>query len=313
MSLLTLNLHAEYHPFMLDYIYEFEKSFLEIFPETKLKKGNLILLKRKMLRAFRHIYSHLPVKNIKLPRYMKQGKSFSILCGSDFAYCIPSCFFSEENYLYIFDHWPWANQVLVDWVNLFSIDKVFFSALQSTELFNEHFNAEKPRGVWVPEGIYAQNYYAQTPAQKDIDVIEFGRRYETYHEKISPVLSKMGYTHYFQRGKINDPLSRSKISICFPSSITHPERSGYISTMTLRYLQSMISKCLVVGKMPYDMQFLFDYNPIIEVDDDYPDKQILDILRSYSDYLPLIEKNYQTVMGHHLWAHRLKAIQQHIL
>jgi hypothetical protein len=315
MSLLVLNKCTEYHPFLLDYIYEFEDSFSEFFPKTRLNKGNFLLLKRWILRAFRHIYRYLLIENISFPDYMKQGERFSILCGNDFAYCIPSCFFSKKNYLYIFDHWPRANQVLVDWVKLFSIDKVFFSALQSTELFNEHFNSDKPRGVWIPEGINPKSYYAQIVEEKDIDVIEFGRRYDTYHERILPALNKMGYTHYFQliSGKINNPLSRSKISICFPSSITHPERSEHISTMTLRYLQSMISKCLIVGKMPYDMQFIFDYNPVIEVDEDNPDKQILNILNNYSDYLPLIEKNYETVMSHHLWTHRLELIRQHII
>jgi hypothetical protein len=70
-------------------------------------------------------------------------------------------------------------------------------------------------------------------------------------------------------------LANSKISICVPSDITHPERTGNISTITNRYLQSMASKCLILGKLPHDMLHLFDYNHIIEIDEENPVLQIV--------------------------------------
>jgi len=313
MSTLTLIANVEQHPFMFDYLYEFQSAFTTAFPDAVVRPGKHIRLKRQFFRAFRHIYRHLPLQRLMLPQRLRAGATFSVLCGCDFAYCVPSSLFAKNNYLYIFDAWPRDNQVLVDYVRLFSTSKVFFSAQQSADNFNRCCAEKEPKGVWVPEGIYTENYAARPYDEKDIDVIEFGRRYESYHARMLPALQANGYVHYDKRGKINDPLSRAKVSICFPSSITNPERSEDVSTMTLRYLQSMVSKCLVVGALPLDMGSLFDYQPVIEADLANPDRQILDILKDFSDYIPLVERNYTTVMANHQWSNRMQTIRQHIL
>jgi hypothetical protein len=128
-----------------------------------------------------------------------------------------------------------------------------------------------------------------------------------------PALNKAGYVHHDRGGRVLSALlARAKVSICFPSSVTHPERSEAISTMTLRYLQSMASKCLVVGSMPYDMKKLFDYPAVIEADPDRPDEQLVEILRHFDDYIPLIERNHEAVVNGHQWANRMQTIRQHI-
>src|SRR5690606_35892243 len=70
-----------------------------------------------------------------------------------------------------------------------------------------------------------------------------------------------------------DSLARAKISLCFPKSVTHPEIANSISKVTMRYFQSMASKSLILGKAPADMKELFDYNPVIEIDEAAPVKQ----------------------------------------
>jgi hypothetical protein len=313
MQNLVLIANVEQHPFMLDYLHEFQSAFAEAFPDAVVHPGRGIRFKRQFFRLFRHTYRYLPFRRIGLPESLRRGSSFSAICGNDFAYCMPSSFVGKNNYLYVFDAWPRDNQVLVDCVRLFAIRKVFFSALQSTENFNRAFQKKGAKGVWVPEGIYAQNYTAHPYADKNIDVIQFGRRYEKYYARIVPALEAANRVHYDKRGgELNEPLSRAKISICFPSSLTHPERSEYISTMTLRYLQSIVSKCLIVGSLPYDMRRLFDYNPVVEADLNNPEDQILDILRNFPDYIPLIEKNYASVIAQHQWSSRMETIRQHL-
>jgi hypothetical protein len=313
MSALTLIANVEQHPFMFDYLYEFQSAFAKAFPHAAIRPGKHIRAKRQFFRAFRHLYRHFPLRRLTLPQRFRVGSTFSVMCGSDFAYCLPSSLSAKSSYLYIFDAWPRDNEVLVDYVRLFSINKIFFSAQQSTENFNRSCIEKEPKGVWVPEGIYAENYAARPYNEKDIDVIEFGRRYESYHARILPALQAHGHVHYDKRGKINIPLSKARISICFPSSITNPERSEDISTMTLRYLQSMVSKCLVVGALPLDMRNLFDYQPVVEADLANPERQILDILKNFGDFIPLIERNYASVMANHQWSNRMQIIRQHIL
>jgi hypothetical protein len=105
-------------------------------------------------------------------------------------------------------------------------------------------------------------------------------------------------------------LARSKVSICFPSSITHPERAGKIETMTIRYLQSMVSKNLIIGKTPEEMITLFGYNPVIEVDMEDPVSQLNEILNNYNEYTGLIEKNYSAVVKDHTWRNRWQSIKE---
>ena len=137
---------------------------------------------------------------------------------------------------------------------------------------------------------------------------------------ISPVLEKAGKTYLYEKekGGIVFPsreefvagLARSKISICFPSSMTHPDRAGDVETMTTRYLQSMISKCLVLGHAPAEMVELFGYNPVVEMDMADPAGQIVEMLRDYASYLPFIEKNFSLVSEDHTWAKRWDRMAQ---
>jgi hypothetical protein len=133
-----------------------------------------------------------------------------------------------------------------------------------------------------------------------------------------PALKKAGKTYVYEteKGKIIFPgreefvrgLARARVSICVPSSITHPERAGDIETMTIRYLQSIASKCLVLGHAPAEMVELFGYNPVVEIDMSDPVGQVLDILGRYEDYLPLIERNFDRVSREHTWENRWKGM-----
>ena len=72
----------------------------------------------------------------------------------------------------------------------------------------------------------------------------------------------------------------------------------------------MVSKCLVVGHAPNEMIELFGYNPVIEIDILNPTQQLESILKNYSDYLPLIEKNYEQVLQNHTWENRWNQIKK---
>ncbi len=164
------------------------------------------------------------------------------------------------------------------------------------------------------------DYRFRDYSRKDIDVLAFGRKYDQHHEQVVDDLEESGFTYLYEKQKGDivfkdrlafiDGLARTKISICVPSNITHPERSGTISTMTIRYLQSMASKTLIVGIMPEEMKLLFDYTPIIPIDMDCPAGQLTAILKDFDRDIPLIERNYAFIREHHTWAHRWNSIRQ---
>ena len=89
-------------------------------------------------------------------------------------------------------------------------------------------------------------------------------------------------------------LGDAKISVCFPRSMTNPEIAGDVETMTLRYLESIAARSLIVGHCPTEMLDLFGYNPVIESDVSDPAGQIDAILSNLPGYADLIERNYHS-------------------
>jgi hypothetical protein len=173
---------------------------------------------------------------------------------------------------------------------------------------------------WVPEGVEPDRYPYRPSAEKDIDVLQFGRKWDSYHEKVLEPLASEGKSYLYEKVKgqiifpsraaFLDALARTRISLCFPSSVTHPERAGDVCTMTSRYLESMAAKCLVVGIQPPEMDLLFDHAPVIPADPDDPAGQLLDILAHFDDYTDLIERNHRAVCEHHTWRRRWEQMER---
>lgn len=245
---------------------------------------------------------------------------FAAMISGDFWLMIPAGFRSRRNYIYMYDVWPRFQRWIFPMLDFFNIDYVFFSARQVYEDYLRQCPDNSCRAMWLPEALNAEEYHFKPTDRRSIDVLEFGRSYDRYHELIAGPLSRAGKNHIYRKpgmpvlfpGKpaFTAALADSRIVICVPSDISHPQRAEYISTMTLRYLQAMASKCLVVGIMPSDMEEIFGYVPIIEIDMEDAGTQILEILEQYERYLPLIEQNYQQVLAKHQWTNRWEVIRQ---
>jgi len=246
---------------------------------------------------------------------------FAIMMGFHVLMCVPYFMFPGRKSFYLFDAWPANHPRILQFVQSWEVDHVFVSSSQAAERLNQQSGTR--RFIWMPEGVSPEKYRRRPYAEKDIDVLHLGRRYDPYHSQIVTALENHKKTYLYERqrgqvifptrGEFLDGLARSKISICVPCSITHPDRAGDIETMTMRYLQSMASKCLVVGHTPAEMIELFGYNPVIEIDKKNPDKQLLELLNRFDDYVPLIEKNYAAVTSEHTWHNRWQQIARIIL
>lgn len=220
--------------------------------------------------------------------------------------------------IYLFDAWPKDYNRILRFVHECKITRVFVSARQSSEDLNK--STTDTTFYHVPEGIEPSAYHAARYDAKDIDVLALGRKYDRYHDIIRPVMEDQGRTYLYEyfkgeiifpdREGLIDGLSRTKISICVPGSVTHPERSGHVETMTMRYLQSMVSKCLVVGQAPAEMISLFGYNPVINIDWKDPAGQIVDLLKNFHLHIPLIERNHREVLSRHTWTDRFQQIKR---
>lgn len=250
-----------------------------------------------------------------------QRDLFLVSMGVDPSKCVPYFWQRGRKSMYLFDAWPSRYPDIARFVADWQVDHLFVSASQSAARLGDAVT--QCTVEWVPEGIDPACYRQCPVSQRDIDVLQLGRKYDQYHDLIVGELARSAHVYLFEkrprhlvfptRDAFIDGLARTKISICVPSSITHPARAGDVATMTVRYLQSMASKCLVLGHAPLEMIELFGYNPVIEIDGSDPVGQLRHLLDRYDDYVALIERNFAAVVTHHTWRQRWQRICMQIL
>lgn len=314
----------EQGPVALDTVIEFKEAILSggfihvtaTHPHSYISQKTYIAwtkLQKYIPESFKKCYFSLNTKILGCKRHY-----FNVLLGQEWNLCFPYMLFPGEKSVYLFDAWPCSHKEIVQFVSVHKISHVFVSSSQVAAKLKSMMG--EAVFSWVPEGINPRLYMQREYLAKDIDILELGRKYDAYHDGIVQAMKSDGRIHLYEktkgvvvfpsRGNLIDGLARTKISICVPSSITHPERSGNIETMTVRYLESMASKCLVVGHAPQEMVELFGYNPVVEIDMENPVQQIRSILDNFDDYIPLIEKNYTETVANHTWGKRWEQIAE---
>ncbi|WP_231427183.1 hypothetical protein [Pedobacter sp. Leaf250] len=310
-------LQTNVHQYSGDCIDEFYQYLISKYPDNVfIKDVGWLKFKVLWIGIFRRLLRYFKPR-ILLP--INKKINFSAQIGPDLKMCIPDFFLARQNYIYMFDAWPRFHHELGEMFDLMNVKTVFFSSRDVTYHYQKNTDSIC-KAYWVPEGINATEYHYLPYTDKTIDVLEFGRTYKSYHDIIVGPLAEARKQHLFTTAdkrilfetklEFKNALSKTKICICVPSNITHPERAENISTMTLRYLQCMASKCLIVGIMPPEMNELFDYMPMIEIDSENPGLQIMDILTNYESYHHIIERNYQIVNEKHQWLNRWKFIEE---
>lgn len=299
------------HHVSMDLYYEFEKRIIDK-PSWEIING----VGSIQARVLRQLLKFIPP--ILIP--IKKHKNYVVI-GYQKEKFFPYFHFNADlKVLWMYDAWEPLFDDIEKTIRAYKINLVFTASKQSADYFNT-LNIPNFQSHWIPEGIDVTQYQFIPYQERTTDVLQLGRKWNAYHEKIKVIENNLVYKYEKKAGQIIFPsreeflfgLANSKISICVPSNITHPNITGSISTITNRFLQSMASKCLIVGKVPHDMLHLFDYNPIVEIDEENPIAQIESILSNFDVYIPLIEKNYETVKNFHNWDNRVSQIEKHIL
>lgn len=158
------------------------------------------------------------------------------------------------------DVWPATWDHLVRYARALRLTHLFVTARQSADAVR----ALRPpcRVAWCPEGLPAGEIPYRPRAERDLDVIQFGRRHPGVHEELAALAARRGWSYVFEpsRGQLVAPrreqllelISRAKVSIAYPRASTDPEMARGVSTMTLRYLESLAAGARVVGESPSD-------------------------------------------------------------
>jgi hypothetical protein len=215
---------------------------------------------------------------------------------------------------YCFDCWEPGYEA---WKSFFSRHRVrlaFFPARQSAQYFAKALPAMK--SVWLPEATDPSEYQHEIKlVDRDIDVLELGRKHDGFHSSIAPVLAAKKRVHLFEKAKgeivfadkasFTNGIGRSKISVCFPCSQTHVQRSGSIETVTHRYFESIASKCIILGHGPAELSDLFGYNPVVEIETGREGAQIESVLSNLDSFQDLVERNYERLLEVGTWRSRV--------
>jgi len=213
-----------------------------------------------------------------------------------------------------FDCWEPDYPRWTSFFRRYRVHRAYFTARQSASHFRVSLGMD---ARWLPEATVPEDY-SRGPLlrQRTIDVLELGRRFAHYHAAVAEDLARAHYRHLFEpkprtiifpsRAELVAALADTKISICFPSSTTNPERSGAVETLTHRYLEAMASRSLPLGQAPKELIELFGYDPVIPWREHAPAAQLIEVLEAIDDYQDLVERNLRRLLDVGTWSKRIQ-------
>lgn len=217
---------------------------------------------------------------------------------------------------FFWDCWPDNFEIVFKWIEKYNVKTAFFTSSQFTKIIKEKY--PYVNALYVPEGIDVESYKKGDDLKnRSIDFLEFGRRidnivnYKTVG--INYVKGWIGNKVAFSQDQLIDNLSNAKVVAAYPKSWTNPEKAGGIETLTQRYWECMLSRCVMIGHAPEELIDLIGYNPVIELDKNDPDKQLRNILINIDKYQALVDKNYQIAVKHGDWKSRMMKVHDFLL
>jgi hypothetical protein len=260
-----------------------------LFPPTKISTRLYTFLNTTLRPILGSIRRSGAILSLGLPyRHYLLGKTFPYF---DFSY--------ETRALWTYDVWEPGFDTFERLVRESKINLLMLSSFQATQYFRRR-RIPDCEVHWVPESIDPSRYLAKPWPERTVDILAFGRPHLPYHARIAAGCLRDGINYVFQPKYLTfrdlvQGLANAKLCVCFPRAVTHPESAGMVSTLTLRYLEAMASRCLLIGDPPADACKLFRYNPVVEVDWSDPVGQIKSLLREADAYKFLIERNFAEV------------------
>jgi hypothetical protein len=223
----------------------------------------------------------------------------------------------------LWDCWPNSYANLIKSLRLLDVKTAFFTQSAVAEKVREELGIDT---CWIPEGVDIGVYSkGGLLSERRITLYELGRQMPNYHKEICKLVkdgcvSTFYANRYLENGDLMqlafptyeallEALPQIQITVSFPKSLTHPDLSGGIETLTQRYWESMLTRSLIVGHCPGELITVLGYNPVIEVDWENPADQLRSIVSNISKYQSLVDKNYEQALSHASWSSRMNVIK----
>lgn len=259
------------------------------------------------------------------PYFSKQEKKRAIIVTSRgealFKNAFPF-FYNYEIIPMLWDVWPNSWESLYQDLIFFRCRTVFVTVKAMAEKITQELGIQ---AYWIPEGIDPIGYEKGAELHdRAIDVYELGRQKKDYHAVLEELHRKGAVKQYYRNiyddngglQKLAFPtaddllknLPNIKIIVSFPQVDTHPEKAGGLDTLTQRYWEAMLSRCLIIGRAPRELIELIGYDPVVNVDWQEPDKQLEAILNTITNYQELVDKNYIVALEKAPWCGRITGL-----
>jgi hypothetical protein len=233
-------------------------------------------------------------------------------------------FYHYEIIPMLWDVWPAKWDKLYKDIMKLNCKIVFVTVKSMSEKISKDLGI---KSYWIPEGIDIKQFDKGEPLkERNIDMYEMGRQKLDFHIIIENLFRKNIINGYYRNiynkdGSLNrlafesttelqNKLSDIKIIVSFPQCDTHPKIAGNLETLTQRYWEAMLSRCLIIGRAPKELIDLIGYDPVVNIDWDFPDLQIERILTNINDYQPLVDKNYESATLYASWESRILEIKK---
>ncbi len=213
------------------------------------------------------------------------------------------------------DTWPGEDHLL---------DRLFFRYGVKRAAFGQRMSCERWRGLkpdldlcWIPESTSPDDFYPDTDLDmRSMLLLEYGRELPVISQQINRSASRFGWSYspvessrirYTSWRDLRVALGQTRSIIAFPRSVTHPLVAQGCETMSLRYLEGIASKTILLGQCPRELSDLFGFDPVIPINKNNIIDILSDIYSHPSDYQEHVDTCYRRFME--VGTHRVRARQ----
>ena len=215
---------------------------------------------------------------------------------------------------FIWDCWPRYYDKMERWMRRHKIRRAIFTSKQEMEAMKARL--PEVSMMHCPEAVDIQLYSPGKDLKKrSIDLLEFGRSNIKYLG--TDGIAGINHVTTLQNGRFvytNDELfaamADAKVTICLPRCLTHPDLAGGVETLTQRYWEAMLSRIVIVGHCPKELEDIAGYNPCIEIDERNPVGQIVSIIKNITHYQELVDRNRDAALRLAPWELRMREVKE---
>lgn len=215
---------------------------------------------------------------------------------------------------FFWDVWPENFEKTFAWLKKHNTKTAIFTSSQVAEMVRARF--PEMNVLAVTEGIDVENYSAGKQLKdREIDFLEYGREIDhivkySVTDKINYVRGKRNGKPVFSQQELVENLANSRVVAAYTKKWTNPGQAGDIDTLTQRYWECMLSGCILIGHAPKELVDLIGYNPVIEVDREKPNEQLMNILANITDYQELADKNRTSAIKYGDWKYSMQRVMK---